>query len=304
MMTHTKSFLLIFVMSLHISLCFSAAAQLQLLSDDPLDIKMVFSGQALDISTDSNNLVFDYLAKNIPGFTRPPLLLAPGTRIDQLLQSTLPFCALNRIKTQRRAKQYLFSLPVHLYPSHRLYFLPLNIELSPFLNAQGQLTDLTALLEAHPRTTLLTEAQRSYGDYLDVQLSHINKAQLIQRPGGDSYKATVTMFERGRASFILTYPTTIQRYASQLTLNQVHSLEIANNPPFVLGHIACSDTPESRQFLKTVNEALSQLYRQERFLALHLRYLPNAERGYFKEQIAQQIAKALANYQVTQNNGQ
>ncbi|TMP37953.1 hypothetical protein [Pseudoalteromonas rubra] len=304
MMTYTKLLLFNTVMLLSISLCFRAAAQLQLLSDDPLDIKMVFSDQALDISTDSNNLVFDYLAHNTPGFTRPPLLLAPGTRIDQLLQSTLPFCALNRIKTQRRAKQYLFSLPVHLYPSHRLYFLPLNIELSPFLNAQGQLTDLTALLKAHPKTTLLTEAQRSYGDYLDGQLSRINKTQLIRRPGGDSYKATVTMFERGRASFILTYPTTIQRYASQLTLNQVHSLEIANNPPFVLGHIACSDTPESRQFLQTINEALSKLYQQERFLALHLRYLPNTERTYFRKQIEQQITKALVKYQVTQNDGQ
>ncbi|MCO7187014.1 MULTISPECIES: hypothetical protein [unclassified Pseudoalteromonas] len=304
MMTNTKPLLFITVMFLSISLCSTAAAQLQLLSDDPLDIKMMFSDQALDISTDSNNLVFDYIAQKTPGFIRPPLLLAPGTRIDQLLQSTLPFCALNRIKTQRRAKQYLFSLPVHLYPSHRLYFLPLNIELSPFLNAQGQLTDLNALLKAHPRTTLLTEAQRSYGDYLDVQLSRISKTQLIRRPGGDSYKATVTMFERGRASFILTYPTTIQRYASQLTLNQLHSLEVANNPPFVLGHIACSDTPESRQFLKTVNEALSHLYQQEDFLALHLRYLPNAERAYFREQIEQQITKALAQDLAIQNNGQ
>ncbi|KAF7786664.1 hypothetical protein PRUB_a1297 [Pseudoalteromonas rubra] len=297
MMTITQSVLLIIMMVLHSWIAFSASAQVQLLSDDPLDIEMVFSQQPLDISTDSNNLVLNYILKTAPSFFRPPLLLAPGTRIDQLLQSNLPFCALNRIKTRQRAKQYLFSLPVHLYPSHRLYFLPLNIELAPFLNEQGQLTDLIALLQAHPRTTLLTEAQRSYGDYLDTQLARVDKTQLIRRPGGDSYKATITMFERGRVSFILTYPTTIQRYASKLTLEQVHSIEIANNPPFVLGHIACSDTPETRQFLKVVNTALRHLYQTARFYELHLRYLPESERDYFKLQLEQQITKAQLNNQ-------
>ncbi|WP_194866856.1 hypothetical protein [Pseudoalteromonas sp. PPB1] len=297
MMTITQSVLLMSMVVLHTWIAFSASARIQLLSDDPLDIEMVFSQQPLDISTDSNNLVLNYILKTSPSYFRPPLLLAPGTRIDQLLQSNLPFCALNRIKTRQRAKQYLFSLPVHLYPSHRLYFLPLNIKLAPFLNEQGQLTDLIALLKAHPRTTLLTEAQRSYGDYLDTQLARVDKAQLIRRPGGDSYKATITMFERGRVSFILTYPTTIQRYASKLTLEQVHSIEIANNPSFVLGHIACSDTPETREFLKVVNVALQHLYQTSRFYDLHLRYLPESERDYFKSQLEQQITKAQINNQ-------
>ncbi|MCG7533763.1 hypothetical protein [Pseudoalteromonas sp. OOF1S-7] len=297
MMTIVKPFLLMTLVVLHTWISFSARAQLQLLSDDPLDIRMVFSAQALDISTDSNNLVFTYISQTNPAFSRPPLLLAPGTRIDQLLQSNMPYCALNRIKTRQRSRLYLFSLPVHLYPSHRLYFLPLNIELSPFLNAQGQLTDLNALLKAHPRTTLLTEAQRSYGDYLDTQLANIDEAQLIRRPGGDSYQATITMFERGRVSFILTYPTTIQRYANTLTLEQVHSLEIAHNPSFVLGHIACSDTPETRQFLKVVNAALRHLYHTEPFYDLHLRYLPESERAYFKKQLEQQTNEALQNSQ-------
>ncbi|RZM72438.1 hypothetical protein C3B51_21845 [Pseudoalteromonas rubra] len=292
-MTLVSTFLLFSTVALSACVPFIASAQLLLLSDDPLDIKMVFSDQTLDISTDSNNLVFEYIAQTTPELTRPQLLLAPGNRIDQLLRSNQPYCALNRIKTKKRAKQYLFSLPVHLYPSHRLYFLPLNIELSSFVNAQGQLTNLNALLKAHPKTTLLTEAQRSYGDYLDAQLASVNKDQLIRRPGGDSYKSTIAMFERGRVSFILTYPTTIQRYASALTLQQVHSLEIAQNPPFVLGHIACSDTPESRKFLQTINGALRKLYQTERFYDLHLRYLPESERAYFKKQLEQQTTRAL-----------
>lgn len=259
-----------------------APAKLVILSDDPIDTTITTQVGHKDIASDSYKLLFDHL-KDLDIHIE----IAPLGRINALLNSQETICAINRIKTKERALYNLYSFPIHLYPSHRLYYFKNQISLpAKLLNHHGELTSLNDLLRHFQHETIAHETNKSYGPLLDQQFALIKEEQMIRRAGGDAYKAMVAMFERHRVDFLVSYPAVFKTYSKPSTSNEVSSIAIANQPSFIAGHVACSQNKESELIIKQINQALLKLYPTPEYLALHLVHVPESEHELLRRRIA------------------
>ncbi|CCQ11207.1 hypothetical protein PALB_20810 [Pseudoalteromonas luteoviolacea B = ATCC 29581] len=276
-MNLVKVWLLFLLLSSHLAL-----SKVIILSDDPADEFLLHKRGSLDIASDSYRLLF----KHLPEFSME-IQIAPIARVNSILSSEETVCAINRIKTPERSLTHLYSHPVHLYPSHRLYFFKNETALpKKIINEDGELISLSALMYEFPNAVLAKEASRSYGPLLDEQLALIDKSRLLNREGGDAYHAMVAMFERKRANFLIIYPTTFKQHGSIAEREDIGSIAIANHPSFIAGHIACTKTAESLHIIQKINHTLLSLYPSSEYLQLHLKHIPKSEHELLRRRIA------------------
>ena len=276
-----------------VSLCliflssFSLYAQtVTLLSDDIKDIDILQKVGINDIASDTNRLLFNNI--NDIEFE---LEVAPAARIDALLKEDRTLCAINRIRTEERLRYHLYSYPVHLYPSHRLYYFKNKTPISnALLTKQNELISINALMEHYPLSIIGIESGRSYGKLLDAQFAQLKEKNLLMRAGSDAYKAMINLFERQRVDFLVTYPTNFKDYAEKENDN-ISSISIANHPVFIAGHIACSNTSTSRKVIKRINQILLKLYPTENFLSMHLNHVPQADQNLVRRRISDLFLK-------------
>ncbi|MFC3034293.1 hypothetical protein ACFOEE_17445 [Pseudoalteromonas fenneropenaei] len=261
---------------------------LLMLSDDPKDKNLFSQQSSQDLASDSYQLLF----AELPHYP-VDIQIAPITRINTILNGNTPVCALSRIKTKLRQMYHLYSLPVHLFPSHRLYYYPVQQQIDPdLLNLHGELRGLTQLMSRYPKAVLAIETSKSYGPSLDAQIEQIPADQLLTRAGSDAYAAMIAMFEKKRSNFLIAYPSVFKQYAEANTLTQITSLSIAENPAYIPGHIACSKSPQTEAFLVAVNKALLKLYRSPEFLDMHLHYVPPSDKDMLMRRIGDLVLSA------------
>ena len=264
------------MMLLIISINGQAKEKLIWVTDDKMELENYFNDVETSIGTDTTKLVVKSLLK----FYDIDIQLAQLPRTDRLLTSLPNLCTSNRIKTKARQKENLFSSPVNLFLSTRLYFLyetrfNQGVDLfQSLINENGELISLQLLFDTFPELVLGLSKGRSFGSALDKQLSNIAQENLIYRGGRGRYKALVNMLLKKRIEFILKFPTEAKR---ELDINvekyQVSSLAIVGNDQFILGHIACSQSELGQRVIKQSNEILHKLYRQPVFYQAHSRYL-------------------------------
>jgi len=173
----------------------------------------------------------------------------------------------------------LFSLPVHMYPSLKLYYPAKHHPLAKHLITEdNKLTSLQALFEQYPRRLLTLVKGRSYGQYLDNELNIIARENLIYRTGNDQYRAISQMLLKGRMDYALIFPTTYMKLiADAESEGNVYSIQIAGDLPYILGHIACSKTTLGEKLISETNRVLKALYRDYDFYYAHQRYVPRTD---------------------------
>jgi len=219
---------------------------------------------------------------------------------------TLPnICTSNRIKTEKRLKENLFSSPVNLFLSTRLYFLHetrynQGADLfASLLNESGELTSFEALFSAFPEFVLGVSKGRSFGSALDNQLRNVSDRNLILRAGVGRYEALTKMLFKKRLDFIIQFPTEfkreIDRYSEEL---EVSSLAIAGNDQYIQGHIACSQSDFGENVIAQANIILRKLYQQASFYHAHSRYLSSADLIIFN-QLYQEVYGVKAPWRLT-----
>lgn len=258
-----------------------AKQRIFLLSDDENDRHQLLSLQPVSLATDTLNLVLNQLTDEFDFDVQS----APISRIDSLLDRYANACVVNRVKTPERQAHYLFSLPIHMFPNHRLYYDASWVTIdAKQLNEQGELLSLQTLFTAKSERKLLLVKDKSYGDYLDSQLALLNKNNTQYRSGGDYYSALLAMLERHRSEYALMFPATFFEQTRQKVQNeQLRSVAIAGNPTYILGHIACKQSDVATTFIAKVNHVLKQLYNDERLYKAHIRYLSEADKVHFKQ---------------------
>ena len=278
-------YFLLAVSLLFFHLSVSAKERILLLSDDENDRQQLLSLQPVSLATDTLNLVLNQLTDEFDFDVQS----APISRIDQLLDRHDNACVVNRVKTPERQAQYLFSLPIHMFPNHRLYYDPSWVTISAKqLNEQGQLFSLQALFTEQLEHKLLLVKDKSYGRYLDSQLALLDKSNTLYRSGGDYYTALLAMLERRRSEYALMFPATFfEQTGQKVHGKQIRSVAIAGNPTYILGHIACKQSEVAATFIAKVNHVLKQLYRDERLYQAHVRYLSEADKIHFKQDYRQ-----------------
>ena len=133
-----------------------------------------FNSEPVSTSVDTVKLLFQRLAWNIN------VLNVPLVRSVSYMEAGKAVCVINKIKTPERGKKYLFSMPISFFESQKLYQL---VGLPPipevFLDRQGAVKSIHTLLNSQPHASILTPADYSYGERIDLDIEQINKHQII-----------------------------------------------------------------------------------------------------------------------------
>ncbi|WP_448548513.1 hypothetical protein [Thalassotalea fusca] len=269
-----------YLLALALFHCFAYTQEIVWFTDDQADLHDLLRDNPVSISTDTNNLVLKVLPQYQINFQ-----YAPIPRITNQLINLENACVGNRIKTEERVKDNLFSLPLNFYPSYRLYYLKNNISLPPELfNDKNQLISLAHLFEILPNTVLAVEKGRSFGPTLDEIIPNLPENNVFVRPGNDGYSAISKLLFIGRVDFIIGFPTEMKERIKKATIEQeIQSVEIANIDNYIVGHIACSKSPIGEKFIHDVDNILKRAYQSDEYINAHLRYLDKVDHQAFRD---------------------
>ncbi|MDZ7869301.1 MAG: hypothetical protein U5L02_08930 [Rheinheimera sp.] len=194
----------------------------------------------------------------------------------KLLQSRANVCVGNKLPLPaRRDWGVISTLPQVIFPGLRLYVLK-SSGLVPWLNMLNDSPPLSMqrLMTTNQRFKLGFAAGRSYGDKLDRLLQdESHQRNVVSRAGPDNAGGLLQMFSRGRIDLLIEYPNVVAHYLSQLPQQpEVLSYALAESPAILPGHIICSDTPQGRFLLRSLDQAISTLSKQRPYLDAHLRW--------------------------------
>ncbi|MBD1581910.1 hypothetical protein [Pseudoalteromonas sp. S16_S37] len=251
--------------------CSFCADAILLYVDDENDLRVLREEvPPSSIGNNTNLLVMSFLDKR-------KVTLVPASykrALKAMAEKEDAVCVQNRIKTPDRVESYLFSLPINIYLSHRLYqhiqSPPLNADL---LNEEGEISSLSNVFYKYKSSMIVLAPSMSYGNYLDTQIRNIPESNKVLRDGTNHYDMTFQMFRRHRADFYLGYPAAIFRHL-QKEPTELRAYDIAGAPKYVIGHWMCNDTAQSRKFLQEFDEAVKKAYQSADFYHAHLRWLP------------------------------
>lgn len=268
------------------------------LTDDKDDEKNYIEDNQLSIGTDTINLVM----KAIKNYQLNHQF-ATIPRINVLLKTSDNICAANRLKTKERALNNIFSLPINIYPGLRLYYIdkystvPENL-----INQNGELTSLPELFEKRPDKVIGVSKGRSFGGYLDEQISLIPRENINHRAGGGRYEALMQMLLKKRIDYLIDFPTEVKKKVDVAVLNDevfsssdIHSIAIANSPEYIFGRISCTKTAVGEAFIAEINEILLTLYNDPAFYQAHARYINKNDLPDFKASFDKQFKKLFSN---------
>ena len=221
------------------------------------------------LNSQLTNIRFEYMT------TKRSLMFMEGSK---------NICIVNKIKTKKRSEKYLFSKPINLFLSRRLYQ---NIQY-PSLDGNG-LSDgsvyLPAIFTKRPNATIIISGQISYGDVLDAQISMIPEKNILLRHGAGHDEGILTMFTKGRSEFTLLFPQ--QVYASDIKIKG-RSYSLESIPRYVLGHLMCTKSKISEEFIQNVNKSLSTSASSDKLLKMHLSFINPIDRAdvelYFRQE--------------------
>jgi uncharacterized protein (TIGR02285 family) len=261
----------------------SMAASIRIFINSEKDL-LVFSGKIspADIADETNSMLFAALKDHSIEFV--PSSYKRALRI--MSEQPSPSCLINKIKTPDREASFLFSLPVNLYLSRRLYIQRHLAPLNPaLLDQQGNIKSLPLLFDIYKNKLIVVASAFSYGPFLDAQLAKVKSTNKVERDGINHYETVYRMFNSKRVDFLLAYPTEIYRQV-QIDEADYKSYSMANSPEYISGHVMCNDTKHSRIFIDKVNDIMAMLYKKDKFIEAHLKYLPEKERSKTRQYIS------------------
>ena len=203
-----------------------------------------------------------------------PVLNVPLARAFRSLDDGENVCVVNKIKTPEREEKYLYSLPLNVFHTQRLYQLadlpPVNEAL---LDEQGAVLSISDVLAAYPDTAIVLPEVYSYGQQVDADVASINPDQIIPIANHAFYTRFMQLFLAKRTDFALIFPAAFYRTFGTEHELDVRSYAISGNAPFVEGHILCSNTPIGEFNIAKIDTAIQRVYRKPEFLEAHTEYL-------------------------------
>jgi len=207
--------------------------------------------------------------------------------IARLLRKLPNSCAPNRIKTPSRLKDNIYSLPLNIYLSLKLYYkkqaktkmLPQN-----YLDDNKHLKSLAILFTGKSTYTLGVNEGRSFGVFLDAQIAALDDHNLVIRAGIESTTSLVKMLLKDRIDYTIEYPVNVHKVLKETNPDiALESIKIAGSPNYIVGHVACSKGAVGEQIIREINTALQSLYRNIDFYQAHIRYLDKSDIAEFNQ---------------------
>ncbi|WP_158678258.1 hypothetical protein [Pseudoalteromonas sp. T1lg23B] len=267
------------------------ARAVQLYVDDEVDLR-VYRREVLP-SNIGNNTNFLMLRELKQG----QLTLLPASykrSLKAMRESDDAVCVANRIKTPERMQEFLFSLPVNIYLSRRLYQHASDEPLDKrVLNEYGEVKSLSHLFSHYRHALLVVAPTVSYGPFLDRQLEKVSNENKLFRDGSNYYDTMYHMFRKKRADFLLGFPAEIYRHQQQLP-TQYRVYDIADAPKYVIGHWMCNNTLKSSEFLQLFDRHIRRVYQTRDFYDAHLKWLPETAQQKTKIYLDEVLGKLMS----------
>ncbi|TWR90845.1 TIGR02285 family protein [Pseudomonas saxonica] len=198
------------------------------------------------------------LIASMPSYEHVVLRVNKARAIQMLKDQPLA-CDPTLIWSSARAHSIIYSTPITGLHSNGLAIRRENQPLlEPFVHDQE--LDLLALLNTKT-VKLGVIAQRSYGEWIDEQVSHGPQQQLFIHYGSDPLGSLLQMQRVGRVQAVLGYWPEIQSKADQVGLpkDALIFYPVKGAPKYQLIYIGCSDTEQGREAIHTINAVLANL---------------------------------------------
>ncbi|NOU50389.1 hypothetical protein HG263_07520 [Pseudoalteromonas sp. JBTF-M23] len=262
------------------------AVAVQLYVDDEKDF-IIYQGlnPTTNIANSTNTLILNALPQGKITFVPASYPRA----IKAMRTSEHAVCAANKVKTKERLQEFLFSLPVSIYLSRRLYQHLSEPPLSDsVLTDNGEVKSLPALFKVYTQALIVFTPTMSYGPFFDKQFEQVKRENKVYRVGSNPYDDMYNLFKSKRADFLLGYPAEIYRHLQQEQADY-RGYSVADAPRYIIGYWMCNNNQQSREFLALFNSLMTQLYAKQAFYDAHLRWLPESSqkltRAYLDELI-------------------
>ncbi len=258
-------------------------------TDDRQDNKILLKPSSVSISTSTDTVRL--LMEALPNY-HFDIQFAQNPSISRLLKKLPASCAPNRLKTPKRLKDNLYSLPLNIYLGLHLYYkITADFKGPPehVIDENNHLISLNSLFTGKKNYTLGIDEGRSFGEFLDEQIANLDYHNLVVRTGGKRSKSLAHMLLKGRVDYLIDYPTEINKVIeSSPSKVNLGSIKIYGNPDFVVGYVACNKSKFGEEVIKNINKALKNLYLTPQFYHAHTRYLDKADIDSFNK-IYQQV---------------
>lgn len=216
------------------------------------------------------NQLFNLIRANLKGYNIEFKVLHSLLEINKYRQKENT-CFDLMIKTDERAKDFIFSKPSSLYMGLRLY--------SKTKLTTPQPINLKNLLAEKPTVKLGVRAGRSYGSKVDKQLKAIDKSQIVEIPSTNYSK--LSNFQAGSFDYMIEYSEEIAKFWPIVSNEKLYSYPIKNINEYVLGHMMCGKTDSSEAFIKAYNKALKTTINSGVFFDIHYRTISEDSRTDF-----------------------
>ncbi|NWF06217.1 TIGR02285 family protein [Pseudomonas salomonii] len=198
------------------------------------------------------------LMEHLPEY-RHQVMHVNRARGIQMLRAQPLICDPSLLWTPERAQYVVFSAQAFVAVSNGVT-IPRSQQaaMAPYI-VEGQF-DLQAFLKAH-KARIGATAERSYGPTVDEQLKHADPHTLALHYGNDALGSLLQMQRLGRLEAVLGYPPEIRYHAQQqgIAAHDLLFFPIKGSAPYQRTHIGCSNTPQGRQAIQRIDQALGEI---------------------------------------------
>lgn len=198
------------------------------------------------------------LMEHLPEY-RHQVMHVNRARGIQMLRTQSLICDPSLLWTPERAQYVVFSAQAFVAVSNGVTIQrSQQAAMAPYIVA-GQF-DLQAFLNAH-KARIGATAERSYGPAVDAQLKHADPHTLALHYGNDALGSLLQMQRLGRLEAVLGYPPEIRYHAQQqgIAAEDLLFFPIKGSAPYQHTHIGCSNTPQGRQAMQRIDQALGEI---------------------------------------------
>ena len=202
------------------------------------------------------------LSERLPEY-RHQVMHVNRARGMQMLRDPTLTCDPSLLWTAERATYVVFSAQAFVSVSNGVTIRRAKQEaMAPFIE-EGQF-DLQAFLGSHTARIGAT-AERSYGPLIDEQLKGADPTMLALHYGNDALGSLLQMQRLGRLEAVLGYAPEIRYHALQqgIAPEELMFYPIKGSAPYQRTHIGCSDTPQGRQAMQRIDQALREIPQEQ-----------------------------------------
>lgn len=252
-------------------------AKIYIHTDSADDLNNFVHGQMQSLSSATNLLALD------PKNNDLHFEFVPLKRSLKFMQKGESICVINKIQTAQRAQQFIFSKPINLFLSRRLYQ---HADLA--YNQMHEPVNLKALFATYPERRLIISDQISYGDNLDKFINELPENNKIIRRGASHISGILDMFSEKRGEYALFYPLELSN--SSLNVPSI-SFEVAGTEPYILGRLMCVKNEKTTLLIERVNQQIDKLNHAGTLLKSHLEYYPKDVHAQVSHYLIKEFAK-------------